>query len=180
MRYALVVAFMVSSALAGCAQETPAPAVAAEPEDCVVWGEPWSKTMDLKVLTYYLGTPLGGMGGGRTYHLPLSEAERPLRIRFTAEWDAANPLYFDSIQVGFSIQEDARISEEPKFEGTSPLHGDFELLDLPIENNPTISLRAPRNYTTPATAMIAVVDQPITVTMEQLLPCDAATQTWRQ
>jgi hypothetical protein len=172
MRCVSVLAVALALALPGCTQENLAPPVAEEPDDCVVWSEPWTATLSLGARTYYVGTPMGGMGGGNTHPLPLNELHRPLRIRFTAEWDAANPLYFDSIEVEFWIYEDGRISEQPRFEGTSPVRGEFELLDLAIENSPSISFGAPRNYTGPATVQVAPVDHPITFTMEMLHPCE--------
>jgi hypothetical protein len=165
----VAVIFLVAS---GCLDSPPTllpPAVAGGP--CEYVSDPWVKTLTMGVLTYYVSGPAGGMGGSDTYAIPIRESERPLRIRFVAEWDSSNPVYFDTIQVGFNLYDRSPISTEPKFEGPSPIAAEFEVLDLDLDPSPTIALRAPRNHTGPANVDVALMDQPIKVTLQQVFAC---------
>jgi hypothetical protein len=163
--------FVLVLAVAGCVQPVPTPAEPpAEGRDLCV-APPFKETYPVLPLTHYVGTSVsGGSGGGASYDLHIPDLERLEQVEFVAEW-GSNPAYLKEVRLWFQVYAET-IRLQPWFEGPSPLHGRFQVNhSLDFSESMAVQPRAPRNYSGPATAQLAVIEQPVNVTFAFTYRC---------
>jgi hypothetical protein len=148
-------------AFSGCNVPSPAASVG-EPGlamDCMP--PPHVLVLNLTVLTYRV-TFFGGMGGSSAYDLPARDVENLKSLDVRAEWPS-NPVYLHDILFTVVVFYNGPAAT---IQGPSPLIGHF---DFPVGKaryeHPYIALEAPRSD--PAGAKVALVDQPITITLQE-------------
>lgn len=127
-----------------------------------------SSTVGTMAGGYNYRVQTGGGGGGRFFDLEFAHNPEHLAIlNITMEWTAQSPLTRD-LRIDAWLYETLTIEQQPDIQGPSPLIWSLPIRDLEMMEGPGLALGPPQNPGLPASVSATVVDQPVTLTIEQV------------
>lgn len=161
-------ALFVALVLAGCVESPPAvvgpDADNLMPAPCTSR----SSTNETKAGGYSYRVQGGGGGGGTFYDLEFQGDPAHLEfLNITMEWSAQSALTQD-LRIDAWLYETLTIEEQPDIQGPSPLVWSLRIRDLELMEGPGLALGPAERPGLPASASATVIDQPVTLTIEEV------------
>lgn len=159
--------WLLAILLVGCAEPRQPPEVvplAVSPPDTCFSS---LVTTETKAGGYSYHVQGGGAGGGTFHDLEFTDDPGHLEmLNITLEWTALSPLS-QELRVDAWLYETLRFDQQPAIQGSSPLVWSLRIRDLELMEDPGLAM-GPAEHGGPASASATIIDQPVTLTIEQV------------